>query len=333
MSGSTEAATAAMTNHEASTVAPNSPAPAETPAGPSQPPQLEQNMLVPYGDPTYRAETSLPPPPPPPSHLYIPPGAVLIRHVNSGDNKRKRGRPRKYVINRTMASGNQPISVPLPENITPTSQPMENQTPVGGPMASGTPLSETTGSHTTKKARGRPLGSTNKKEQKEVTGSIDTRMKGHILIVNVGEDVASKIMAFSQHTPKTVCILSANGVISNIKLRQSETFGRTVIYEGRYDIVGINGSFRLSNSGGPNSRTGGISISLCGHERKIFGGCVAGFMLAATPVQEPKSAHKEPSSAPPRANQLGGSCSESSGGDASPFSGAYNIVPRGMPWG
>ncbi|KAL3830551.1 hypothetical protein ACJIZ3_019353 [Penstemon smallii] len=270
MSASTEAATATMTNHEASTVTPNTPASAETAAGPSQPPQLEQNMLVPYGDPTYRAETSSPTPQP--SHLYIPPGAVVIRHMNSGDNKRKRGRPRKYGVNRTMASGNQPISVPLPENISPTSQPMENQTPVGGPMASGTPLSETTGSHTAKKARGRPPGSTNK-EQKEVTGSLDTRMKGHILIVNVGEDVASKIMAFSQHTPRTVCILSANGAISNITLRQSETSGGTVIYE-------------------------------------------------------PKSAHMEPSSAPPRANQLGGSCSESSRGAASPLSGAYNNVPE-----
>lgn len=38
-------------------------------------------------------------------------------------------------------------------------------------------------------------------------------------------------MSFSQHGPRAVCILSANGAISNVTLRQPATSGGTVTYE------------------------------------------------------------------------------------------------------
>ena len=38
-------------------------------------------------------------------------------------------------------------------------------------------------------------------------------------------------MSFSQHGTRAVCILSANGAISNVTLRQSATSGGTVTYE------------------------------------------------------------------------------------------------------
>lgn len=51
-----------------------------------------------------------------------------------------------------------------------------------------------------------------------------------ILIFDI-QDVSSKIMSFSQHGPRAVCILSANGAISNVTLRQAATSGGTVTYE------------------------------------------------------------------------------------------------------
>ena len=38
-------------------------------------------------------------------------------------------------------------------------------------------------------------------------------------------------MSFSQHGPRAVSILSANGAISNVTLRQQATSGGTVTYE------------------------------------------------------------------------------------------------------
>ena len=51
------------------------------------------------------------------------------------------------------------------------------------------------------------------------------------------QDIASKVMAFSQQGPRTVCILSANGAICNVTIRQPATSGGTVSY-------GVHWSFR-----------------------------------------------------------------------------------------
>lgn len=52
-----------------------------------------------------------------------------------------------------------------------------------------------------------------------------------ILTCLILQDVSSKIMSFSQNGPRAVCILSANGAISNVTLRQAATSGGTVTYE------------------------------------------------------------------------------------------------------
>lgn len=45
------------------------------------------------------------------------------------------------------------------------------------------------------------------------------------------QDVATKIMQFAQHGPRAMCVLSANGAISNVTLRQQSSSGGTVTYE------------------------------------------------------------------------------------------------------
>lgn len=92
-------------------------------------------------------------------------------------------------------------------------------------------------------------------------------------------------MSFSQHGTRAVCILSANGAISNVTLRQSATSGGTVTYEGRFEILSLSGSFLLSENGGHRSRTGGLSVSLAGPDGRVLGGSVAGLLTAASPVQ------------------------------------------------
>ncbi|PWS20843.1 hypothetical protein DKP78_26680, partial [Enterococcus faecium] len=42
----------------------------------------------------------------------------------------------------------------------------------------------------------------------------------HIITVAPGEDVTMKVISFSQQGPRAICILSSNGVISNVTLRQ-----------------------------------------------------------------------------------------------------------------
>ncbi|XP_042452604.1 AT-hook motif nuclear-localized protein 10-like [Zingiber officinale] len=229
--------------------------------------------------------------------------------------KKKRGRPRKYGPDGSMSLG-----------LTPSS-------------ASG--YSNSPGSDPTAKRRGRPPGS-GKKQQLDALGTPGIGFTPHVISVKVGEDIASKIMSFSQQGPRSVCILSANGDISDVTLRQPAISGGTVTYQGRYEIISLSGSFLLTEEGGTRSRSGGLTVALAGSNGRILGGGVAGMLVAATPVQvvvgsfiaggkkpKPESIRKEPSPPPPQILGFGapiaasppsegGTSSESHDGPGSP---------------
>ncbi|XP_047980459.1 AT-hook motif nuclear-localized protein 10-like isoform X2 [Salvia hispanica] len=267
----------------------------------------------------------------------VPPPLQQVGKEGMSEQKRRRGRPRKYGTDGSMAMVMAPGPGPGPqtENLSP-------EVVVGS----------------AKKPRGRPPGSTNKKKQIEAIGSNGIGFIPHVIDVRAGEDVSLKVMAFSQNGPRAVCILSANGAISNVTLSQTSKSGGTATYEGRFDILSLSGSFMVSDTGGPKSRIGGLSTTLAGPQGRVFGGCVSGVLIAASNVKvivgsfladdrkEPKSAsHMEPLSGPPKVNMgvtisspSQGTFSESSGGAASPHnpsSGACNNQPHAMsamPW-
>lgn len=199
--------------------------------------------------------------------------------VNPGETvKRKRGRPRKYAADGKAALGQ-------------SAAPVSSLASTGFSLSyasSSTPRSRGSSSsfllEQLKKGKGRPLGS-GKKLQMEALGSGGIGFTPHVITVKAGEDVSSKIMSFSHHGPRAVCILSANGAISNVTLRQAATSGGTVTYEGRFEILSLSGSFLLSESDGRRSRTGGLSVSLAGPDGRVLGGGVAGLLTAASPVQ------------------------------------------------
>lgn len=208
--------------------------------------------------------------------------------------KRKRGRPRKYGPDGSMALALAPLSS------------------VQGSF-----------SPTQKRGRGRPPGSGRKQQLAALgewlAGSAGMGFTPHVITIAAGEDAATKIMAFSQQGPRAVCILSANGAISHVTLRQPSTSGGTVTYEGRFEILSLSGSFLLTENGGTRSRTGGLSVSLAGPDGRVIGGGVAGMLMAASPVQvvvgsfisngrkaQAKPVNPEPSIAQSQAGYSGG---------------------------
>ncbi|KAL3619402.1 hypothetical protein CASFOL_036972 [Castilleja foliolosa] len=175
--------------------------------------------------------------------------------------RKKRGRPRKYSPDSSIGLGLSPA-------------PVSQISSAGG----GTPSADTPA----KRNRGRPPGSV--KKQMDALGVPGVGFTPHVITVDPGEDVASKIVAFSQQGPRTVCILSANGAVSNVALRQP-TSGSTLSYEGRFEIISLSGSFFMSESNGSHSRTGSLSVSLAGQDGRVLGGAVAGVLKAISPVQ------------------------------------------------
>nr|DAD18894.1 TPA_asm: hypothetical protein HUJ06_020357 [Nelumbo nucifera] len=176
--------------------------------------------------------------------------------------RRKRGRPRKYGPDGTVALALSPLS----STPSPASHPL-----------------------TQKRGRGRPPG-TGRKQQlaslgEWISGSAGMGFTPHIITIAIGEDIATKIMSFSQQGPRAVCILSANGAVSTVTLRQPSSSGGTVTYEGRFEILCLSGSYMLTDNGGSRSRTGGLSISLSSPDGRVIGGGVGGMLIAASPVQ------------------------------------------------
>ncbi|KAG6605667.1 AT-hook motif nuclear-localized protein 3 [Cucurbita argyrosperma subsp. argyrosperma] len=209
------------------------------------------------------SEPPPPPPPPPPTTATVEAAQTLA----GTDGKKKRGRPRKYGPDGT---------------VVPTLSPM--------PISSSIPL---TGEFPGwKRGRGRSVESLKKsrKYDYEIPGDKVAFFAGadftpHVITVNIGEDVNLKVMSFSQQGSRAICILSANGMVSNVTLRQSTSSGGTLTYEGRFEILSLSGSYMPSKIGGTKSRSGGMSVSLACPDGRVMGGGLSGMLIAAGPVQ------------------------------------------------
>lgn len=192
--------------------------------------------------------------------------------LSGSRGKKKRGRPRKYD-----SEGN----LRLPYMATPTNPPGFTLTsPTSPPHFS---------SSSSKRGRGRPPGSGNWQLLASLGELFASTAGGdftpHVVNVYTGEDVAGKILSFAQKGPRGLCVLSANGTVSNVTIRQPGSSGGILTYEGRFEILTLTGSFTISENGGIKSRSGGLSVSLAGPDGRVIGGGVAGLLLAASPIQ------------------------------------------------
>ncbi|GAB4834269.1 AT-hook motif nuclear-localized protein 1, variant 2 [Ancistrocladus abbreviatus] len=187
--------------------------------------------------------------------------------------KKKRGRPRKY-------RPDGPVTMPL------SPKPLSSSAPP--------PVIDFSVEKQSKVVHHRPAGAMVKQQKPKfevdnlgewVSCSVGANFTPHIITVNAGEDVTMKVISFSQQGPRAICILSANGVISSVTLRQPDSSGGTLTYEGRFEILSLTGSFMPSESGGIRNRAGGMSVSLASPDGRVVGGGVAGLLVAASPVQ------------------------------------------------
>ncbi|KAK7294939.1 hypothetical protein RJT34_17838 [Clitoria ternatea] len=197
------------------------------------------------------------------------PTAIGVSPVSVGLDgtsvKKKRGRPRKYGPDGSVANA-----------MALSPMPISSSAPFSNDFSSG--------------KRGKQRGMMDYKVPKKVGvdhlgESIGTNFMPHIITVNTGEDITMKVISFSQQGPRAICILSANGVISNVTLRQPDSSGGTLTYEGRFEILSLSGSFMPTDNQGTRSRSGGMSVSLSSPDGRVVGGGVAGLLVAASPVQ------------------------------------------------
>lgn len=226
-------------------------------------------------------------PNPSPSQMMVPTGPPGLSPLSGGMSsslaKKKRGRPRKYGPDGVAVSGgttgNTLSPMPLSSVTSPTSGGYSD-IKFGEPAGSG-------GEFQPEKKRRRRRMSSSEKLNMSLGDQITSggSFTPHMVTVNPGEDVTSKIISFSRYGPRAICVLSALGIISHVTLRQANSSGGTVTYEGRFEILSLSGSFMPGEAGGMSSREGGLSITLSSPDGRVVGGLLGGLLTAAGPVQ------------------------------------------------
>lgn len=203
---------------------------------------------------------------------------------NTDPAKKKRGRPRKYQA----ADGNiglQLATSPIPSSANNVdSGGIGNSGGGGGAGGGGGTANSASSEPSSKRNRGRPPGS-GKKQLDALGGTGGVGFTPHVITVSQGQDIAEKIREFSQQGPRKICILSANGAICNVTLRQPATTGGSVTYEGRFEIISLSGSFHVSDVNGNHQGASGLFVSMAGTDGKVVGGGVVGSLKAASAVQ------------------------------------------------
>ncbi|XP_009775204.2 AT-hook motif nuclear-localized protein 20-like, partial [Nicotiana sylvestris] len=132
-----------------------------------------------------------------------------------------------------------------------------------------------------RRPRGRPSGSKNKpKPPIFVTRDSPNALRSHVMEVAGGTDVADSIAQFARRRQRGVCVLSGNGSVANVTLRQPSAPG-VVVLQGRFEILSLTGAF-LPGPAPPGST--GLTVYLAGGQGQVVGGSVVGPLVSAGPV-------------------------------------------------
>ncbi|KAM3325031.1 AT-hook motif nuclear-localized protein 7 isoform X1 [Capsicum chacoense] len=239
-------------------------------------------------------------------------GGGVVMGVNGVVEKKKRGRPRKYdaegnltpqYIKAAKAAAAKAAAIAAAAaaggvdgggGLVTSTPPLPGGAGVVSPVTGFTITSPPSScgfstSSSTKRGRGRPSGVSNLQLIASL-GELFAHTAGgdfmpHVVTVHTGEDVAGKVYSFVQKGSRGICVLSANGSVSNVTIRQPGSSGGLLTYEGRFEILALTGSYTVSDNGGMKSRSGGLSVSLAGPDGRVIGGGIAGSLTAASPIQ------------------------------------------------
>ncbi|KAL3616568.1 hypothetical protein CASFOL_039958 [Castilleja foliolosa] len=192
--------------------------------------------------------------------------------VSIGSDKKKRGRPRKYKPDESSSRAFSSFQVSS-----------------SAPPAGGKAYVEED-----KLIVARPISSEKRYKSKIGTEKLDdwidcstgSSFLPHVITINIGEDVTTKIMEFARQGPRAVCIISGSGAVSNVTIRHPNSSGGILTYEGIFEILSFSGSFTPTETPDPKlGRSGMMTITLSGADGRVVGGLISGLTIAATSIK------------------------------------------------
>ncbi|KAJ9153906.1 hypothetical protein P3X46_027294 [Hevea brasiliensis] len=133
-----------------------------------------------------------------------------------------------------------------------------------------------------KKPRGRPPGSKNKpKPPTVITKDSESAMKPTILEISAGSDVIDSIISFARTSHTSISVISTTGSVSNVTLRQPIPHAPSLYFHGSFKLQALWARFLVPFSLHSSCCFG---TYLAGAQGQVFGGIVAGKVLAASLV-------------------------------------------------
>uniref|UniRef100_A0A7N0UDG7 AT-hook motif nuclear-localized protein n=1 Tax=Kalanchoe fedtschenkoi TaxID=63787 RepID=A0A7N0UDG7_KALFE len=133
-----------------------------------------------------------------------------------------------------------------------------------------------------RRPRGRPAGSKNKpKPPIIITRDSANALRAQMVEVSSGCDVCESLTSFAKRKQRGLCVLSANGCVTNVTLRQPASSGAIMTLHGRFEILSLLGSVLPPPA--PPGITG-LTVYLVGAQGQVVGGGVVGALIASGPV-------------------------------------------------
>ncbi|KAF8395696.1 hypothetical protein HHK36_019646 [Tetracentron sinense] len=130
----------------------------------------------------------------------------------------------------------------------------------------------------TRKPRGRPPGSKNKpKPPIVITRDSESAIKPVVLELSAGSNLIEMVSQFVRRRHVCLTVISCSGTVANVTLRHPISPGTTLTLHGPFNILSLTGTFLGSSSSS-------FAISLAGARGQVFGGIVAGKIIAASTI-------------------------------------------------
>ncbi|RDX83407.1 AT-hook motif nuclear-localized protein 17, partial [Mucuna pruriens] len=153
----------------------------------------------------------------------------------------------------------------------------------------------------TKKPRGRPPGSKNKSKPASIPKAqlVDPSVKLVIVEVPPGRDIIGSIIEVARRGHINLTILSANGMITSVTLRNASYGTPMITLHGPFTLLSLTGSYLYNNQytfrlGATPPFPLSFGINLSTSQGQVFGGVVGGKVIASNNVTIVVSTFRNP---------------------------------------
>lgn len=139
----------------------------------------------------------------------------------------------------------------------------------------------------TKKRRGRPLGSKNRpKPPTNFKEDRNTRMEIVCIEIPTGRDIVGALVKYARRRQVDMTVLRGNGFVSHVTFLRPESRAHVPPMVGPFEMTSLFGTYcgHVPSQSINDPPCSSFSIFLSGNGARVYGGIVGGEVIAAKPI-------------------------------------------------